>query len=193
MKSKIWILIVLGFLISISLILNTFASFETNAVGTMNSDIASFSIKLNGYNIGRGINQTFAVDNFIYSNNTNVESGYIAPGRSGYFDITLDASDVDVAFRYDIDFDLNSTGLNDNINFNVQNISGGRVQSLSDTTYYGIVSLDDIENNSEISLRINVLWADDIIYDENDTELGSKLDYKLMIPVNVYVIQYLGE
>lgn len=193
MKSKLWIYTIIAFGISLFLIIGTVASFETDAKAEVNTTIGKFNIKLNGYQIGTGLNQTFTVDNFIYTDNDNVESGYIAPGRSGYFDVILDVTDVDVAFRYDINISADLSNFGDNISYTVTDISTGANINYEDGSYYGIVELDDLDQESEIKLRINISWLNDATYDANDTEVGTVTDNKIVIPVNVHVIQYLGE
>ena len=59
--------------------------------------------------------------------------------------------------------------------------------------YSGILSLEDITNNSQIILRLTINWNNDIGYDSTDTELGIKLDSKLEVPIKINVEQYLGE
>ena len=53
--------------------------------------------------------------------------------------------------------------------------------------------LNQINQNTKITLRINLTWDNDVNYNSNDTKLGTTEDNKIRIPVGVSVTQYLGE
>ena len=46
------------------------------------------------------------INNFQIDENTTVKNGRIAPGTTGYFDIEIDPTLVDVSFDYEITFDI---------------------------------------------------------------------------------------
>lgn len=192
MKKKLWLIVIIAFLICLYLVLDTLAVFESSATGTYNADIAKFKIKLNDNFISDGLEKTFVIDSFIYSEDNNTESGYISPGRSGYFDVELDANETDVAFMYEITLSP-SEELNDNISYSVESLNGGNVSVSDDGVYSGEYSLSDIENNNIITLRINITWTDLEEYDENDTLLGTIRDKKINIPIRVHVSQIIDE
>ena len=52
---------------------------------------------------------------------------------------------------------------------------------------------NQINQNTKITLRINLTWDNDVNYNSNDTKLGTTEDNKIRIPVGVSVTQYLGE
>lgn len=192
MKKKLWLIVIIAFLICLYLVLDTLAVFESSATGTYKADIAKFKIKLNDNFISDGLEKTFVIDSFVYSEDNNTESGYISPGRSGYFDVELDANETDVAFMYEITLSP-SEELNDNISYSVESLNGGNVSVSDDGVYSGEYSLSDIENNNIITLRINITWTDLEEYDENDTLLGTIRDKKINIPIRVHVSQIIDE
>lgn len=173
------------------LISSSYALFETDASGDKEIDIGKWIIKLNDINISTGTSNTFTVDSFTYSPNTHIKNGYIAPGRSGYFDIILDPAGTEVSVRYDVTLSP-ATELEDNIFYSVTT-SNGDIVMTGPNTYSGVFSISQIENEETLVIRINIDWTNDADYNETDTELGLVWENSISIPVEVYVAQYLGE
>lgn len=191
-KFKLWLLVILFFILSIYLVADSYALFETNSSGEANSTIGKWVIKISDVLISDNQMEEFSVDNFVYETNDNIADGYIAPGRNGYFDIVLDPTGTDVAIRYDLSFDNEQT-YGDNIKYSVTLLNGEETIKTGPNTYSGIVTLDQIEQNTKITLRINLTWESERNYDYNDTTLGMTEDAKIRIPVGISVNQYLGE
>ena len=180
-------------LFAVGTILKTYALLQSTGTGKTSEDVGKWVIKLNGTDISSGIVNDFVIDDVTYTDNSNVANGYIAPGRSGYADITLDPSGTQVSVRYDITIDLASTNYASNIQFSVTDLSGGNAIMTSPNTYSGVISLAGISAGNTITLRININWLNDVNYNTNDTDLGTVKDNALTIPVTVRVVQYLGE
>lgn len=191
-KFKLWLLVILFFILSIYLVADSYALFETNSSGEANSTIGKWVIKISDVLISDNQMEEFSVDNFVYETNDNIADGYIAPGRNGYFDIVLDPTGTDVAIRYDLSFDNEQT-YGDNIKYSVTLLNGEETIKTGPNTYSGIVTLDQIEQNTKITLRINLTWESERNYDHNDTILGMTENAKIRIPVGISVNQYLGE
>lgn len=197
MKNRIriilWVLVIALAAITYILFKDTFALFEDNAYGIVNNDIGKWVIKLSNEVISSGLSEEVNVDNFVYESVETVKEGFIAPGTSAYFDLVFDATDCDVAVKYDIEFKVDEIDYEDNIRVSVQELNSGSTIKTAENTYSGIISLESIENKELVTLRINVEWDDIEDYNESDTELGIVADNKLRIPVNVHAVQYLGE
>ena len=191
-KLKLWLLVILFFILSIYLISDSYALFETNSSGEANSEIGKWVIKISDILISDNQKEEFSVDNFVYEENENIADGYIAPGRNGYFDIILDPTGTEVAVRYDLSFD-NEQSYGDNIKYSVTLLDGTETIKTAPNTYSGTISLKQINQNTKITLRINLTWDNDVNYNSNDTKLGTTEDNKIRIPVGVSVTQYLGE
>lgn len=192
MKKCLWLLSVVSLLILGSCIAKTYALFESNLDGTVNNLIGKWNIKLNDILVSSSEEKIITIDKFIYDNNDMVRDGYIAPGSSGYFDLILDTTGTEVAIKYNIAVDLDKIE-NENITLDVKAMNGVAVASADSGVYSGVLSLDDINNNAQIILRLMINWNNDIDYDSTDTELGIKLDSKLEVPIKINVEQYLGE
>lgn len=192
MKKCLWLLSIVSLLVLGSCIAKTYALFESNLDGTVNNPIGKWNIKLNDILVSSSEEKIITIDKFIYDNNDMVRDGYIAPGSSGYFDLILDTTGTEVAIKYNIAVDLDKIE-NENITLDVKAMNGVAVASADSGGYSGVLSLDDINNNAQIILRLMINWNNDIDYDSTDTELGIKLDSKLEVPIKINVEQYLGE
>lgn len=191
MKKRFWILTIFLLLITCNLFINSYGLFETNNDAEIIQETGKWVIKLNNVDISSEVTNNFTIDDFYYAANSNVESGYIAPGVDGYFDITIDPKGTDVAVKYSIYIDLSGNYL-DNISFSVEDLSNGNATLIALNTYAGVISLNDIKNDETVTIRVNISWDDNELYDEDDT-LMSENNRFIPIPVEVNVIQYLGE
>lgn len=194
MKKYLYMLSIMALIISLIVINNTYALLESNANATSNLGIGKWIIKLNNVDISKGYSENFIIDNMIDSENENIEDGYIAPGKSGYFDIVIDPSGTEVAIRYDIQINLESMNLPDNIKLSVNNLSNNTPIKTDNNRYSGIISLDDINKGNNITLRLNINWDNsDDNYNDTDTEYGMVQDNNFKIPITINLKQYLGE
>lgn len=195
MKRKLWLIVFFSFLCLVLTITGTYALFETNGFGIVELPISKWIIKLNEYDIVNGDSTDMVINNVTYSDNNNVEDNYIAPGRTGYFDIILDPTGTEVAVRYDITFDLSSLDYPDNIIFTMTADAAGPIVQTGPDTYSGIVSLDEIANHSNISLHLVIDWLDinDDDHNESDSAYGLNKDMEIGLPISFKLSQYLGE
>lgn len=192
MKKKLWIIAIIFLLLSILVIEDTFAIFETNSNGDVELDIGKWHILVNGLDLVNGETVSTDLDEFIYTTNSNVKDGYIAPGRSGYYDIEIDPTGTEVAILYDLSFTSDEI-FNENITYDVEIVGATGIVRTGENTYSGIISLDDIEEGDTVTLRVSIDWVNDSAYDDDDTELGMTPNNSISIPVELHVVQYLGE
>lgn len=189
----LWLLVVIFFTISLIVFSDTLALFETNSTGTTNTDIGKWVIEVNGEDITDGVDESFVIDNFVYTANQHVESGYIAPGGSAYFDLVIDATDCDVAVLFDVTFDLASSGYGNNITFTVNDINNYGIVRTGANTYSGVIPLTAILNGDLITIRVTITWDDLPAYNDSDTELGMVEGNVLDFPINFHAKQYLND
>jgi hypothetical protein len=190
-KTMLYIGVLILFVISIYLISETYAVFETNSNGTADFSIGSWVIHLNSIDISSGETVSFSINSFNYSDSSHIANGVIAPGRSGYFDLILDPDGTDVSVRYDITLDMEEEYA-DNITYYVTTTDGTTIRTAEDT-YSGIIDLNSIDNGDVATLRIVVEWVDNGSYNESDTALGLENNSSISIPAQINVVQYLGE
>ena len=183
MNKRIWIIVFIAFVITLLLITNTYALFETNANAESTLDVGKWKIKLNNQDIS--LAQTITLNDFTYSASQHTDDGYFAPGRSASFDIIVDTSETDVSVEYEFSIDDSAIDDHPNISFSIVNLSTN--ESLVGTTYSGIIPVN--AQNKTLTLRITLAWVNNSNYDENDTSLiGEDLEFV----INAHFKQYLG-
>ena len=193
-KKILWVTAVFFAFIALILIINeSYALLQTISSGSAEVKTGSWTIKLNEKNISNGITETFTLNNIIYDeSNENIETGYIAPGKSGYFDIVLDPSGTDVAKSYEINVRLDECAYPNNIKLSVENTSTDGGVEVIGNTFKGLISLNDIKNNKTITLKLTLLWENNDEFNESDTKLGTIEANKLKIPITITLNQYQG-
>lgn len=192
MRAKLWTVSILLFVVLLLVIYNSYGLFENNATASEENPVGGWTINLNDILISETGETDIYVDEFVYENSTTINNGYIAPGRSGYFDLILDPSGTDVAIQYEITFNLDDA-YEDNITYSVDMLSGDSATQVDENTYIGVITLDDIDDGDTISLRVHVSWINDETLNDPDTQLGIVLNNRIIIPINIKLIQYLGE
>lgn len=193
-KQIIVILALIVTLFAIYKLIKTYAVFYSEADATIEQKQANWIIKVNNTNISSGIEQQFTVNEIEVATNSRVTEGKIAPGGSGSFYITIDPSNTDVAIRYDIQLDKSNL-TNDKIKIaSIQEIlnSNSLIQSAQDT-YTGVISLSDIKAGKTNKIKTDIMWENDETQNDKDTEVGTKKNPTIDIPIKINVIQYLGE
>src|SRR5574344_1455490 len=193
MKRILWYITIAAALFTMYMVAQSYGLFETKGTGSASENVASWSIKLNDVDISRGVTGNFVISTITYSTNSNVEDGYIAPGRTGYFDIIVNPAGTQVSVRYDITIDLTTLTYPDNITFSVTNPDGTTATRTAVSTYTGVIDLAQVTAGNTVTLRLNVAWADDGTHNSADSGLGTTPNNKLTVPVNVDIKQYLGE
>ena len=191
-KKLLWITAVFFTFIALILIINeSYALLQTISSGSAEPKTGSWTIKINEKNISNGITETFTLNNVIYDeSNENIENGYIAPGKSGYFDIVLDPSGTDVAISYEINVRLDECAYPNNIKLSVENTSTDGGVEVIGNTFKGLISLNDIKNNKTITLKLTLIWENNEEFNESDTNLGTIEANKLKIPITITLNQY---
>ena len=184
MKKRIWLIIIIILAIVSLLVVDTYALFETNASSENDFDVGQWSILLNDYDVA--LTSTITLSDFQYSANQHTAPGYLAPGRSAYFDIEIDASGTEVSVTYTLSIDSSQIEEYPNMVFSIKNMDTN--QEIVSNEYSGVTLVGD--NNRVINLRIFLNWQNNSNYDESDTSLiGGDLEF--VIGANFE--QYLGE
>ena len=189
----------IGVLIALSLLLlvvftasYSYSLFESSISGDAEATTADWLIKVNNTLISTGQTETFSVNDIHYTKtNTNIRQGKFAPGISGYYDLEIDVKDTQVAVEYDIyvdDFDSE--------NFKVKDIDlmqgSSNFTKINEKEFTGIIPVGSRVNQI---LRIYVEWKDLNTPEANaaDSEMGTKENPDVEIPITLHFIQYIGE
>lgn len=191
MNKKILILGLLSFLVLFIFgIASTFGLFHSNVDGDVNTDVAKWNILINDTNISDGVNDKFVINDLAYSDTTNKKPGTIAPGTSGTFSLTLDATDTQVSVIYTIEVDDSKFG-NEMLKIaKVEKVAGsGDFQEVTDGVYQGIIPYNA---KSKVTIDFTITWINDEANNEIDSEVGTRENPDLEIPVVVTATQYVS-
>lgn len=159
-KKVTFVLAFISLFISLSLIQVTYSKYQTTTNGTADMQIARWKISVNNEDITTSTALTNKITP-IFSGNSNIRDGYIAPKSEGYFDVVIDTTNVDVSFKYQI-----STSVADDSDVKDLVVTGysmnggeiipvsGNINDISNTILYSNIS------QRTINLRIYISWLD---------------------------------
>lgn len=190
MKRVLLLISLLMLFFTIYLAMDTYALFESNKNYDVSSDIAKFVIKVNG---SGAKTEEFVVDSIAYYENEYVIENKIAPLVDGYFDIVIDAEEVEVSLRYDIEFDFSSLSIPGLVISSITELGGNTLVLTDKDTYSGVITLADMDSSTVNTVRVSISWQNDEANNEVDSSWGMVADKVISIPVNVKLTQYLGE
>lgn len=175
-------------------IISIYAIFYSEGQGKVTQNNATWTIYLNKTDVTSKNSNTFEVDTFELEENSHVSTGKIAPGTKGSFFIELDPKNTNVSIRYDIEIDKTQIS-NDSIEIvSIEEIEeGNTLTKTSDSTYTGIMSLQEIQQGKINKIKIKIEWKNVEDNNRQDTLIGTGNNEILKVPVNVKVTQYLGE
>lgn len=163
-KKKLILSMIIIFICIAYLFTSSYAKYKKDVEGDSKMDIAKWNIKVNDEFI---TNKSKLTNNITptFIGNEYINSSLIAPGIEGYYDINIDATNVDTNFDYKIVSivsdnssvkDLITTGytINPDENESITNYN-------NDTGITGTI----IKKTSSTKFRIYIKWNDD-----NDTQ-----------------------
>ena len=204
MRKKLKIIMLL---IMVSFTLCIMSSTYTRYVADTNGDIealfSKWQILVNNNDITSNSNTSFKLIPII-DENENVKANTLAPSSTGYFDIEIDPSLVDVSFDYDITFNILNENIPDLIISKYAILDKNYVEgdvlsynSLNDNKITGTMLYDNrVENFSfdKFTIRVFFEWYDgnnENMNDEADTQ-ASYNNESFNINANIHFSQKLN-
>ena len=110
MLKKFKVLIVIASLaITLSLMSNTYSRYVASSEGNVALEFARWQILVNTTDITDSTSSTLEFEPVIDTNNGNVAENKVAPSSTGYFDVVIDPTNVDVSFTYSIDLAISNS------------------------------------------------------------------------------------
>lgn len=202
MKRTYTILGIIMLIFTFYQIATSYAKYIAEATAVVEKQAGAWAIKVNDTDISNSNSETtFNVDNLIFPESAFVAENKLAPGANGYFEIVIDSTGSSVAVRYDVTLVVDNLNIIDSIRFTKacivvdgEEVEEGIIKT-GDNTYSGVISLEDVTNEVQTTLRFYIGWEEleNGQGDIADTELGLIKDISTNIPVDVVVTQYLGE
>lgn len=210
MKLRLKILFILVTLaITVSLMSSTYSRYVADTTGNLEGQFANWKILVNENDITNGNSSSIQLTPVIY-NNDNVASNKIAPSSKGYFDIVVDASNVEVSFDYEVTLDILNENIPDlliseysilNNNVNEDDDTVERI-SVVDNKIVGTLkyenpatSSDDVFMFEPFTIRVFFEWYDGetaTMSDEMDTLIGTSENEVLQIQANIKFVQNIS-
>ena len=160
MKKRRTIIILLIVLICIIYLAasTTYTSYESNTSAKVESDIANWNIKVNDTLITTATTQEINIDTINW-NTEHIREGTAAPGTSGSLEITIDPTDTDVSFDYELTI-IDHT-VDENKLLSVTSVTSARNNLTQEgNVYRGTMSLSDIKQGIKEVITVNLLWDD---------------------------------
>jgi hypothetical protein len=167
------LIFIISFVVIITLSLTylfqtSYAKYRRQISSDLEASIAKWNIKVNDETINGKSTLTKSIKP-TFDENDYVSEDVIAPGSTGYFDIVIDATDVDVDFTYEItESDITNTLTDLKITgYEESNYDKSNIKTFSDNLK-GTIS----KNTKEKKIRFYIEWIDDdtnTMNNEDDT------------------------
>lgn len=131
----------ISLLLLVDMIQDSYAKYVTSAEGESTFTIASWSFSVNQQDIIS--NNDFSTTIVpVIDQNSNIKTGTIAPTSTGYFDITIDSSNVEVAFDEQISLSTSASNTVDDIIFTGYKLNNS-------------ASIIEFQNNTNPTITVN--------------------------------------
>lgn len=113
MLKKFKVLFVIASLaITLSLMSNTYSRYVASSQGNLQIEFAKWQLLVNNADITNQASSNVTFEPTIQTNE-NVAKDKIAPSSTGYFDIEIDPTNVDVSFKYNINLNIDNSNIPD--------------------------------------------------------------------------------
>ena len=181
MRKKLKIIMLL-IMVSFTLCImsSTYSRYVADTNGDIEALFSKWQILVNNNDITSNSNTSFKLIPII-DENENVKANTLAPSSTGYFDIEIDPSLVDVSFDYDITFNILNENIPDLIISKYAILDKNYVEgdvlsynSLNDNKITGTMLYDNkVENFSfdKFTIRVFFEW-----YDGNNENMNDEAD-----------------
>lgn len=177
-KRFILFLAIASLFFSMNMVQKTYAKYVTTSNGEANLNIARWDIVVNDEHI-KNKEELSADITPQYVENPNVAEGVIAPGSIGYFDITIDPTNTDVSFDFEISIDNEESDVTD---LKLLKYYIDSEDNIKDAEENEVIS-DSININDKKAktVRIYVIWDESInetMDNIKDSEVGHDSENK---------------
>ena len=143
----------------LGMIQSTYAKYVSSADATGKFTIAEWTFKVNNIDVvsGSNFNNTLIPT---YDNNQNIKDGVIAPTSTGYFDIVVDSSRVEVSYNQTITVMVGDNNTISDLKVTGYKINNGDTVVLSNTNNTISTTHNLTDTNTLNTYRIFIEWYD---------------------------------
>lgn len=177
-------------LVTIGLVLDSYAIFETDVKVKTETPLADWQIKINGSNLN-AVTNTFNINTVNWETSGYVLPGKASPGLSAFFEILIDPTGSQVSMQYEISLDFAALD-NEMIQFvSIKDGSGTPLTESTPGVYSGVILLADVLLGNVETIRVDLNWINDEGNNAVDSGTVNQADVEINIPVSIKVSQYL--
>lgn len=179
----------ISLLILVNLVQETYAKYVSSADATSNLTIARWAFTVNNQDIiaNNDFSNTIVPT---FDQNANINSSVIAPTSTGYFDITIDSSNVDVAFDEVITLSKPNTNTVDDLVFTGYKKNNDEIINFGENTTSITTTHLLGETTTTNTYRFYIAWIDgtgEVMDNADDTEASQ--EGVAAVSVNIRFIQ----
>ncbi len=178
----------ISLLLLVDQIQDTYAKYISSADANSNFTIAKWAFTVNNQDV-------IANNNFsntivpVFDENPNIKSGVIAPTSTGYFDITIDSSNVGVSFDEEISIMPSENNTVSDLVFVGYKKNDGELIALNNTNTITTSHLLNEEITSN-TYRFFIKWNDDATENmDNAADTNAATNGIAAIKINLHFIQ----
>ena len=191
------ILCIISLLYTIFSIRRTYARYFEKVDTTYQTHIKRWLIKINDLNIHEAKSLSEVVQPVLVENE-NMNNNTLVPGRTGYFDMMIDYTYVDLAFKYEFSIEqLNETQLKDFEIYGYEIVDGDKSTVTETKQIKGVIDPDkdlNSANEKKRDIRILFRWNDgdgSIMDNKLDTQYRSEENEALNYRATLKFTQYI--
>lgn len=160
LKQKAFLLIAcMSMLNCLNLIQDTFAKYSSDANASTNISIAKWNILVNNNDIKNNKDFSNSVV-AVFTGNENVNDGYIAPTAEGYFDIVVNANNVDVSYNMNMDINVSNDSDVKDLLITGYSVNNGPITTLNTSSYTLSSNVSYLDNIRIYTYRFYIKWDD---------------------------------
>ena len=192
------ILCIISVLFTIFSIRRTYARYFEKVDTTYQTHIKRWLIKINDLNIHEAKSLSEVVQPVLVENENMNNNNTLVPGRTGYFDMMIDYSYVDLAFKYEFSIEqLNETQLKDFEIYGYEIVDGDKSTVTETKQIKGVIDPDkdlNSANEKKRDIRILFRWNDgdgSIMDNKLDTQYRSEENEALNYRATLKFTQYI--
>ena len=188
------LLVIASLATTLSLMSNTYSRYVASSTGNVDVEFAKWQILVNENDISTNNSSSITFEPTIESN-ANVAENKMAPSSTGYFDIEIDPTNVDVSFKYNIDLNIENENIPDLIITKYTIIPESYTDK--DVLVYNYLENNKLENTlsydktnpfEKFTIRVYFQWyegSNEIMDDSMDTEIANtNTTFKINASIN---------
>lgn len=176
------LLVIASLATTLSLMSNTYSRYVASSTGNVEVEFAKWQILVNKTDITTNNTSTITFEPTI-EQNVNVADNKIAPSSTGYFDIEIDPTNIDVSFKYNINLNIDNENIPDLVitkytiipeNYTDKDVI--KYNTLENNTLENTLTYDSKNPFKKFTIRVYFQWYEgenELMDDQKDTQIAN--------------------